>query len=202
MVMQALPLLAAIADARSAAEGLGLGAVPVILMSARGEAFNQHKAALAAETQGLILVCGRYEGIDERVMAQIDGEWSVGDYVLSGGEVPALLIMDAIGRLLPGVVGNPESLIVESHLDGLLEYQQYTRPENVAGLKVPAELLSGDHERIARWRRKAALLSTFDRRPERLAGSLLLENADDRRMLAEALRDRGQDQEQGQESTQ
>lgn len=188
MVMLAEPLLASVAEARAEAVRLGLADTPVLLLSARGETFTQGKAAALQRSGGLILVCGRYEGVDQRFIdTAVDGELSVGDFVVSGGEVPALLVMDAISRLEEGVIGNPESLSVESHLDGLLEYQQYTRPEIVAGLKVPQDLLSGDHLRIARWRRQSALLTTFERRPGLLAGSPLLEDAEDRRLLTQAL---------------
>lgn len=192
MVMLAGPLLASVAEARAEAGRLGLGEVPVLLLSARGETFTQGKAMALQRHAGLILVCGRYEGVDQRFIdAAVDGEISVGDYVVSGGEVPALLVMDAISRLQEGVIGNPESLSVESHLDGLLEYQQYTRPEIVAGRSVPKELLSGDHHRIARWRRQSALLTTFERRPGQLAGSAFLEDPEDRRLLAQAIASQG-----------
>ncbi len=191
MVMLVEPLLASVSDARAEAERLGLKDVPVVLMSARGDSFTHQKAAAFKACQGIILVCGRYEGVDQRFIdLAVTEELSVGDYVVSGGEVPALLVMDAVSRLEEGVVGNPDSLTVESHLDGLLEYQQYTRPEMYAGLKVPQELLSGDHSRIALWRRKSALLTTFDRRPEQLAGSSLLENPMDRGLLTEGLGER------------
>jgi tRNA (guanine37-N1)-methyltransferase len=188
MVMLAEPLIASVADARRAATVRGLTDVPVILLSARGQTFQQDQAGKLSEHDGLILVCGRYEGVDQRFIDMaVDAELSLGDFVVSGGEVPALLVMDAISRLEIGVVGNPESLEVESHLDGLLEYQQYTRPENVAGLGVPQELLSGDHARITEWRRKSALLTTFERRPELLAGSALLEDPAERARLVAAL---------------
>lgn len=188
MVMLAEPLLSAVADARRAAAAAGFEDVPVVLLSARGETLTQGIAASLRQRSSLILVCGRYEGVDQRfIETAVDAELSVGDFVVSGGEVPALLVMDAISRLETGVVGNPDSLAVESHLDGLLEYQQYTRPENVAGLEVPQELLSGDHARIAEWRRKSALLTTFERRPEQLAGSSLLEDPAERARLVAAL---------------
>jgi tRNA (guanine37-N1)-methyltransferase len=192
MVLLAEPLLAAINDARDAAGRRGLVDVPVIVLSARGETFDHSAAARLGAHAGLILVCGRYEGLDQRVIDLVaDAELSIGDFVVSGGELPALLVMDAITRLDKGVVGNPESLAFESHLDGLLEYPQYTRPENVAGLQVPEALLSGDHQRIERWRRQAALLTTFDRRPECLAGTRSMEHALDRKLLSEALAARG-----------
>jgi tRNA (guanine37-N1)-methyltransferase len=140
-----------------------------VLLSARGAPFTQAHAALLAERPSLLLVCGRYEGIDERVRAHVDEEVSVGDYVLSGGELPALVILDAVVRLLPGVLGNAASAIEESFATGVLEHPQYTRPAEFRGQQVPEVLLSGDHGAIARWRREQALRATWDRRPELLA---------------------------------
>ena len=136
----------------------------------------------------LILVAGRYEGIDERVLElAVDEEISIGDYVLSGGELPAMVLIDAMSRLLPGTLGNSESTASESHLDGLLEYPHYTRPETVAGREVPGVLLSGDHAAVAQWRRARALQRTWQRRPDMLATRAL--SHEDAALLAGALRD-------------
>jgi len=123
-----------------------------------------------AREESLVLVAGRYEGIDERVLqVAVDEEVSIGDYVLTGGELAAMVLIDAISRLLPGTLGNSESAVRESHLDGLLEYPHYTRPKTVAGLSAPAVLLSGDHAAVETWRRAQALKRTWQRRPEMLA---------------------------------
>ena len=137
-----------------------------------------------AERQHLILVCGRYEGVDDRVRdLVIDEEVSIGDYVVAGGEVPALVLIEATSRLIPGVVGCDDSVRDESHAAGLLEYPHYTRPERFRGRPVPATLLSGDHGRVADWRRAHALRRTLDRRPDLLSEPSLTEAQ--RRLLAE-----------------
>jgi len=188
MVMMAEPLLAAINEARVAARQACQMEARVFLLSPAGKVFDHRTAKNLVEHKALVLVCGRYEGVDQRVIdLAVDGEISVGDFVVSGGELPALLVMDAVARLADGTIGNPDSLNFESHLDGLLEYPQYTRPENVASLRVPAVLLSGDHQAVARWRRQAALLTTFERRPELLAGASALASMQDRALLGEAL---------------
>jgi len=194
MVMMAEPLLAAIHEARLAARSR-CGVEPkVILLSPVGRAFNHQAARDLLEQSALILVCGRYEGVDQRVIElAVDEEISIGDFVVSGGELPALLVMDAIARLADGTIGNPDSLNFESYLDGLLEYPQYTRPENVASLRVPTVLLSGDHQAVEKWRRQAALLTTFDRRPELLAGAGAMASKQDRVLLDKALQDRRND---------
>jgi tRNA (guanine37-N1)-methyltransferase len=165
MVMKVEPLVAAIEAARARHPG-----AKVLLMSPRGPAFNQARAReLVSHTQGLILVCGRYEGVDERVMAHLDGELSLGDFILTGGEIAALAVVDAVARLLPGVLGNQASHVSESFEEGLLEHPQYTRPPVFRGAEVPAVLQSGDHARIARWRRWKALVLTRERRPDLFA---------------------------------
>lgn len=166
MVMMAEPLLAGIAQAKSNAPS----PPRVLCLSPRGRRLDQAGVERLAAEQSLVLVAGRYEGIDERVL-ELSGaeEVSIGDYVLSGGELPAMVLVDAICRLLPGTLGNRRSTESESHLDGLLEYPHYTRPETVAGLKVPAVLLSGDHAAVERWRRGKALRRTWQRRPDLLA---------------------------------
>jgi tRNA (guanine37-N1)-methyltransferase len=178
MVMKVEPLTLAIEAARAELPG-----ARVLLMSPRGPAFTQATArALAAHGPGLVLVCGRYEGVDERVMASVDGELSLGDFVLTGGELAALAVVDAVARLVPGVLGNEASPGSESFEEGLLEYPQYTRPPSFRGMDVPPVLQSGDHARIARWRRWHALALTRDRRPD-LFARLQLSDAD-RRLLA------------------
>jgi len=189
MVMIAPPLLAAIEAAKAAAAAEGIGPCPVICLSPQGERFSQQRAQEFSRWPAMVLLCGRYEGIDQRVLDQaVDLELSVGDYVVSGGELPALIVIDAVVRLLPGTLGNAASAVEESHLDGLLDYPQYTRPEITGGRGVPAPLLSGDHAAVARWRRKAALLATWRRRPDLLTGRPLGE--EDRRLLTELLAER------------
>ena len=150
----------------------------VSLMSPQGRKLDHAGVDELAGRQGLILVCGRYEGIDERVIeTEIDEEWSIGDYVISGGELAAAVIIDAVTRLLPGVLGDEQSAIQDSFVDGLLDHPHYTRPE-VADVKtVPEVLLSGDHEAIRRWRRKQALGRTWLRRPDLLEGREMDEEA-------------------------
>jgi tRNA (guanine37-N1)-methyltransferase len=161
MVMKVEPLVGAV----EAAKGRRPNA-PVILMSPRGPTFTQAKARALARAGEIVLVCGRYEGVDERALSVIDEELSVGDFILTGGELAALCVLDAVARLVPGVLGNAESLATESFESGLLEHPQYTRPPEFRGQRVPEVLLSGDHARIARWRRWHALRLTQARRPE------------------------------------
>jgi tRNA (guanine37-N1)-methyltransferase len=157
---------------------------PLFLLSAGGRLFDQDTARELAGGDGFSLLCGRYEGVDQRVADHLcDGELSVGDYVLAGGEAAALVVVDAVARLLPGVMGNAASGAEESFADGLLEYPHYTRPASFRGWEVPEVLRSGDHARIARWRRGRALARTLDRRPELLAGREL--TAEERRLLEE-----------------
>jgi tRNA (guanine37-N1)-methyltransferase len=144
---------------------------PLLLVSAAGRRFDQAYAAELAAGAGFSLVCGRYEGVDQRVADHLcDGEVSVGDYVLAGGEAAAGVMIDAVVRLLPGVMGNEASAGEESFADGLLEYPQYTRPLEFRGHAVPEVLRSGDHARVARWRRAQALRRTMERRPDLLEG--------------------------------
>lgn len=165
MVMRVEPLSAAIVAARGAA---GEGS-RVIYLSPQGRRFDQSGVNELAALPGLVLVAGRYEGIDERVIVtQVDEEWSIGDYVLSGGELAAMVVIDALTRRLPGALGHEGSAQDDSFAGGLLEYPHYTRPEDIAGLKVPEVLLSGDHQAILRWRRKQALGRTWLRRPDLL----------------------------------
>jgi len=178
MVMKVEPLAAAIEAARAKRPG-----ARVILMGPRGRVFTQAVARELRGRQELVLVCGRYEGVDERVLTFVDEELSLGDFVLTGGEFAALAVVDALARLEPGVLGNEASAGSESFEGGRLEYPQYTRPPEFRGARVPEILLSGDHARIARWRRATSLQVTRDRRPdlfERLALS-----AEDGKLLQE-----------------
>lgn len=143
---------------------------PLLYLGPAGRPFDQERAHELARTEGFSLLCGRYEGVDERVRTELcDGELSIGDFVLAGGEVAAMAVMEAVGRLVPGVMGNSASAADESFSDGLLEYPHYTRPADFRGWSVPEVLRSGDHARIARWRRAQALRRTIDRRPDLLA---------------------------------
>jgi tRNA (guanine37-N1)-methyltransferase len=156
----------------------------VILLSPQGRTFDQRMAWEFSGLDQLILICGRYAGVDERIVtACVDRELSLGDFVLSGGELAAMVVMEAVGRLIPGVLGGEASHLEDSFEDGLLEYPQYTRPRIFKGHAVPSVLLSGDHERIRRWRRKAALKRTLERRPDLLQKAEL--NAEDEKMLSE-----------------
>jgi tRNA (guanine37-N1)-methyltransferase len=164
MVMQVQPLRAAVRAARGTDT-----AAPVIYLSPQGERFDQRKAQQLAGLQRMILVAGRYEGVDERFIdLEVDEELSAGDYVLSGGELPALMVMDAVTRLLPGALGDANSAQEDSFMDGLLDYPHFTRPEKVEGSQVPAELIGGNHADIRRWRAKQALGRTWQRRPDLL----------------------------------
>ncbi len=163
MVLMPEPLAACIDVAKQRVEG------PVMYLSPQGDRFDQKMARELAELPGMILVCGRYEGIDERIIdTRIDREISIGDYVISGGEFPAMVVLDAIVRLLPGVLGNEDSALQDSFSDGMLDCPHYTRPEKFEGLDVPQVLLSGNHQEIQRWRYKKALDWTRNRRPDLL----------------------------------
>jgi len=170
MVMKAAPLASAIDAAKQA-----LPEAPVICLSPQGRVFNQAQARSWQQHGSLILVAGRYEGIDERVIeTHIDAEVSMGDFVLSGGEVAAMAIIDVVSRLVPGVLGHPQSAVEDSFgIDGLLDCPHYTRPDVFAESAVPAVLLSGDHQAIAAWRRQQALIRTKNRRPDLLAKAIL-----------------------------
>ncbi|MBU2885994.1 tRNA (guanosine(37)-N1)-methyltransferase TrmD [Gilvimarinus agarilyticus] len=164
MLMKVQPL----ADAVDAAKAW-TGAAKVVYLSPQGQKFTQQAAQVMATEGNLILIAGRYEGIDERLIESIvDEEWSIGDYVLSGGELPAMVLMDALIRLLPGALGDKQSAEEDSFSDGLLDHPHYTRPEILEGDKVPEVLLSGDHQRIRRWRLQQALGRTWLRRPDLL----------------------------------
>lgn len=163
MVMKPEPLVGAIEDVSARA-----GRPKRILVTPQGTPLTQTVARALSAEAGLMIICGRYEGIDERVRRFVDIEISVGDYVLTGGEIAALAIIDTVARFVPGVLGEPESADSESFSDGLLEYPQYTRPEEFRGMKVPEVLLSGNHGEIARWRRAEAIRRTYLRRPDLL----------------------------------
>lgn len=185
MVMQPQPLGAALAAARQQAQNRQPSAKPLVVVpSPQGEVLDQSLVRRLAEEPSLVFVCGRYEGFDERFLAQADLEISLGDFVLTGGELVVQVILDALSRWLPGTLGNAESAGSDSFADGLLEGPQFTRPEVTSdGLEVPAVLLSGDHAAIARYRRKMALQRTFERRPELLLASPLSD--EDRQLLGE-----------------
>jgi tRNA (guanine37-N1)-methyltransferase len=168
MVMKPEPLVSAIENVRGRWPG-----ARVILLSPRGRVFSQQDAHRLAQEKALVLICGRYEGIDERVAAFVDEEISIGDYTLSGGEPAAHVVIDAVSRLLPGVLGNEDSAREESFVNGLLEYPHYTRPEDFRGIKVPPVLISGDHQKIAAWRREKSIEITRERRPDLLAKAAL-----------------------------
>lgn len=170
MVMKPEPVCRALDELRQRAPGSR-----VLLMSPQGRPFCQAQAQELAQDPGLILVCGRYEGFDERIRSRVDAEYSLGDFVLTGGELAAMVMIDAIARLLPGVLGSSGSAASDSFSDGLLEYPHYTRPVEFAGERVPEVLLSGHHGEIARWRRRQQLCRTLERRPELLAKAPLSE---------------------------
>lgn len=179
MVMLPEPLEACLAAAR--ADG-AIG--PLIYLSPQGARFTQARARALAATPGFLLLCGRYEGVDERfIEAHVDEELSIGDYVLSGGELAAAVVVDAVGRLLDGALNDAASAAQDSFEDGLLDCPHYTRSERLGTAGVPEVLLSGDHARIARWRRQQALGRTWRRRPDLLARLAL--SAEDRRLLEE-----------------
>lgn len=179
MVMQAEPVCRAY---ESVAERIS-GKPRVLYMSPQGRVFDQKMAEELAGEEELVFLCGHYEGIDERVLEEIvTDEVSIGDYVLTGGELPALVIMDAVSRLLDGVLHNEESAQFDSFHDNLLEYPQYSRPEEWRGKKVPPILLSGHHANVERWRREQSLLRTKERRPDLLAHAAL--TREDKKFLA------------------
>ena len=180
MVMKPEPLMKAVAHI-AATRGTPAA---VVLLSPQGRTLTQAEAARLAGLGHVALLCGRYEGMDERVRELVaTEELSIGDYVLSGGELPALVVVDAVSRLVPGVVGDEQSVAEESFSRGLLDYPHYTRPADVEGRRVPDVLLSGHHAEVRRWRRRAALARTLARRPELLADAALDE--EDRKLLEE-----------------
>ncbi len=184
MVMLAEPLEKALDAARQAGGG------DVIYLSPQGRRLDHRKVMELAGRRAVTLLCGRYEGVDERLLARrVQEELSLGDFVISGGELAAMTVIDAVVRQLPGALGDGASALEESFVEGLLDCPQYTRPETYAGMKVPEVLLSGHHENIRRWRRKQALGRTWLRRPDLLAARRLDE--EERRLLDEFQRERG-----------
>lgn len=190
MVMLIEPLRRSIAAARVAAQAKGLQP-KVVYLSPQGRVLNQEGVRELVAEQALILLCGRYEGIDERLIRrEVDAEWSIGDYVLSGGELPAMVLIDAVTRLLPGALGSEASAEEDSFTDGLLDCPHYTRPEVYEGEEVPAVLLSGDHAAIRRWRRRQSLERTLQRRPDLLEKAAL--DKEQRKLLDEIRRASGE----------
>ena len=184
MVMLARPLALAIAAARERQRALGIAQPRVVYLSPQGKGLTHARVMDYAASPGLILLAGRYEGVDERLLAlEVDEEVSIGDYVLSGGELPAMVLMDAILRQLPGVLGDALSVQQESFVHGLLDTPHYTRPEVYEGMAVPAVLMSGNHADIVRWRRKQALGRTWQKRPDMLVDQPL--SGDNQKLLDE-----------------
>jgi len=182
MLMKPEPLFAAV----EAVAALDPQPGRVVLLTPQGRLLTQQIGEELSQQERLILICGHYEGVDERVREHlVDDEISIGDYVLSGGELPAMVLIDVVARRLPGALGSEESLTEESHAQGLLEYPQYTRPAEFRGWKVPEVLLSGHHAQIAAWRRRESMLRTALRRPDLLECVALTEA--ERRLVAEAL---------------
>ena len=187
MVMKVEPLAACIEHAKT-----GSPNGRVILTTPRGRPFSHAVAEELAREEGLIIICGRYEGVDERVRELfVDDEISIGDFVLTGGEMAAMVIVDAVSRFVPGVLGSEDSAVNDSFSDGLLEYPQYTRPPEFRGLSVPSVLLSGNHQEIAKWRRRQSLCRTAATRPDLLEDAHI--SASDRAYLAELQKVAGSD---------
>jgi tRNA (guanine37-N1)-methyltransferase len=187
MVMKPEPLFEAVEAIKEDSSSLSL---PVILLTPQGRVFNQRIASELAALERFILLCGHYEGIDERVRAHlVTDEISIGDYILTGGEIAAMVIVDAAVRLLPGVLGSEESAADDSHTSGLLEYSQYTRPQAYRGWEVPEVLLSGNHAQIAKWRREQSIMRTLKRRPELLEKANL--SSEERGMISELIKEKG-----------
>jgi tRNA (guanine37-N1)-methyltransferase len=188
MVMNPEPVVAAVAAAKAA-----LGGAKVIALSPQGEPLTQAWAQRLAAEPALVLVCGRYEGVDERVSATVDVELSLGDFVLSGGELAAMALVDAVARLLPGALGDEQSAENDSFSAGLLDHPHYTRPESWRGQAVPEVLLSGDHAAVRRWRLKRSLGATWLKRPDLLEGMKLSEEQEQllREFVAEHATEKG-----------
>ena len=180
MVLKPEPMFRAV---RSICDASAAGSRRIILLCPSGQPFSQAKAKELADYDQLILICGHYEGFDARITQQLaDEAVSIGDYVLTGGELPAMVVTDAVARMLPGVLGSEESAPTDSFYAGLLEYPQYTRPREFEGMEVPEVLLSGDHAKIRQWRRQEALRITWQNRPDLLAAAEL--SAEDKKFLA------------------
>jgi len=182
MVMKPEPVFTAVETIL----GENLGQVPVILLTPQGRLFSQGVAVELSQLPHLALLCGRYEGVDERIRQHLaTDEISIGDYVLTGGEIPALTVIDAVARLIPGVLGDSDAMNKDSHTKGLLEYPHYTRPSNFRGWEVPEVLLSGDHRRIEEWRHQESLKRTMTRRPDLLRIAQLSE--EDRAIISKMI---------------
>lgn len=176
MVFKPEPVFEAVEMVRSQVKESGVTAIPVVLLTPQGRPFSHDIALQLSQEDCLMLICGHYEGVDERIAEHLATTTvSIGDYVLSGGELPAMVVADAVVRLIPGVLGSPESPLDESHTTGLLEYPQYTRPPEYRGWEVPDILLSGDHGRVSKWRREQAIIRTAIRRPDMLERADLTE---------------------------
>jgi len=185
MVLKPEPIFKAVEAVLGEKEGAG---IPVLLLTPQGRIFDQQAAQELARYREMVLICGHYEGVDERVRERlVTDEISIGDYILSGGELAAMVVVDAVVRQLPGVLGSEASVDEDSHVGGLLEYPQYTRPQSFRGWEVPEVLLSGNHAAIARWRREHSLRRTIRRRPELLERAALSE--EDRRLVARMKRE-------------
>jgi tRNA (guanine37-N1)-methyltransferase len=179
MVMKPEPIFEAVEAIKSELSTAGVTDVPAILLSPQGRLFTQKVALELSKSTHIIFICGQYEGVDERITEHLaTDEISIGDYVLTGGEIAAMAVVNAVVRLVPGFIGSPDSLVTESHAAGLLEYPQYTRPPEFRGWAVPEVLLSGNHAGIAKWRREQSLLRTLQRRPE-LLGKIKLSQQDE-----------------------
>mgnify|MGYP002601358155 CR=1 FL=1 len=185
MVLYAQPIADCLRAVQQEVAAQGRPAPHIVFLTAGGQRYTEEHARRLAQYDNLTLVCGHYEGIDERVIdAFADEEISIGDYILTGGELAAMVVADAVARLVPGVLSDPECFEEESHWNGLLEYPQYSRPEEWHGRKVPPILRSGDHKNIARWRRKQSILRTRQRRPD-LYARLDLSSKEDQKLLRE-----------------
>ena len=182
MVLQIMPIKKALDSIRNKGK--------VIITAPQGKTFNQKMAQEWSQAENLTFICGHYEGFDQRVYDLADEIVSIGDYVLTGGELPTMSMIDATVRLIPGILGNDASPVEESFAHGLLEYPQYTRPENFQGMKVPAVLTSGNHQKIAQWRHKEALRATYLRRPDLLEQHAL--SAEEEKMMTEIKREEDQ----------
>lgn len=186
MVMKVQPLEDAIVSARKRQQQAGIAKPTVIYLTPQGQRFDQQLARRLSQSRGVILLCGRYEGIDERLInRQVDTEISIGDYVISGGELAAMVLIDSVIRLIPGALGDPESASQDSFENGLLDCPHYTRPEKHDDCDVPEVLLSGNHARITRWRLQQALGRTWLKRPDLLATKTVQEMSDEEKMLLE-----------------
>ncbi len=191
MVLKPQPLFDATEAVVSQIRGGGFdGELPVILLTPQGRLFNQKVARELSKYSHLILICGEYEGVDERIREHlVTDEISIGDYVLSSGEIAAMVVVNAVVRLIPGFVGSEESVAEDSHSEGLLEYPHYTRPPDFRGWRVPEVLLSGNHAEIAKWRREQSIIRTVKRRPDLLSQAKLTE--EEKRIVEEAIKRRG-----------